>query len=94
MIRAFEQENNPPVSKRASAYGRLPIIAVSASLVEQNREEYIECGFDGWMLKPIDFKRLEEILATVEYEKGRKELLYGNGNVVWGMGGWFRLRGV
>ncbi|PQE32638.1 hypothetical protein CJF32_00004192 [Rutstroemia sp. NJR-2017a WRK4] len=93
MIRAAEKASPTPipVSKRASSYGRLPIIAVSASLVESKRAEYMECGFDGWLMKPIDFKRLEDILASVEDEKVRKGLLYGN--VQWGKGGWFRLKG-
>lgn len=94
MIRAFEKETNPPASNRASVYGRLPIIAVSASLEEQKREEYIECGFDGWILKPIDFKKLEEILASVNDDGKREKLLYGNENVVWGKGGWLKLKGV
>lgn len=94
MIRAFEQESNPPISKRASGYGRLPIIAVSASLEESKREEYMEYGFDGWILKPIDIKKLEEILASVEDEGERKKLLYGNEKVVWKTGGWLRLKGV
>lgn len=94
MIRTFERETNPLVSQRASVYGRLPIIAVSASLDEQKREEYIDCGFDGWILKPINFKKLEEILASVEDDDKRERLLYGNENVVWGKGGWLRLKGI
>ncbi|QSZ32338.1 hypothetical protein DSL72_001912 [Monilinia vaccinii-corymbosi] len=94
MIRAFENETHPPVSKRAGVYGRLPIIAVSASLEEHQRQEYIERGFDGWILKPINFKKLEEILASVENDAQRENLLYGNKNVVWGRGGWLRLKGA
>nr|DAZ85349.1 TPA_exp: phytochrome-3 [Monilinia laxa] len=94
MIRSFEKETNPLVSQRASVYGRLPIIAVSASLEEQKREEYIDCGFDGWILKPINFKKLEEILASVEDDEKREKLLYGNENLAWGKGGWLRLKGI
>ncbi|KAM3087730.1 hypothetical protein ACMFMG_001806 [Clarireedia jacksonii] len=94
MIRASEKASSTPVpvSKRAISYGRLPIIAVSASLVESKRLEYMECGFDGWLMKPIDFKRLEDILTAVEDEKVREGLLYGN--VQWDKGGWFRSKGV
>lgn len=92
MIRTFEKETRPSVSRRASVYGRLPIIAVSASLEETKREDYIERGFDGWILKPIDFKKLEEILASVEDDGKRGKLLYGNEKVLWNKGGWFRLK--
>ncbi|RAL58832.1 hypothetical protein DID88_009142 [Monilinia fructigena] len=94
MIRSFEKKTNPLISQRASVYGRLPIIAVSASLDEQKREKYIDCGFDGWILKPINFKKLEEILESVEDNQKREKLLYGNENVVWWKGGWLRLKGI
>ncbi|TGO19787.1 hypothetical protein BTUL_0002g00300 [Botrytis tulipae] len=83
----------PPTSPRASLYGRLPIIAVSASLEESKRDEYIDRGFDGWILKPIDFRMLEELLASVEDEGRREALLYGREGVKWRKGGWLRLRG-
>ncbi|KAJ8058934.1 hypothetical protein OCU04_011919 [Sclerotinia nivalis] len=92
MIRTSEYLNTPPVSRRATVYGRLPIIAVSASLEEIKREEYIERGFDGWILKPIDFKKLEEILASVEDDAKREKLLYGNKGVMWNKGGWLKLK--
>ncbi|TGO39319.1 hypothetical protein BHYA_0056g00300 [Botrytis hyacinthi] len=83
----------PPISPRASLYGRLPIIAVSASLEESKRDEYIDRGFDGWILKPIDFRMLEEMLASVEDEGRREGLVYGREGVKWRKGGWLRLRG-
>ncbi|KAF7956144.1 hypothetical protein EAE96_005064 [Botrytis aclada] len=82
-----------PLSPRAKIYGRLPIIAVSASLEESKRDEYIDRGFDGWILKPIDFRMLEEILASVEEEGRREGLVYGSVGVKWRKGGWLRLRG-
>jgi CheY-like chemotaxis protein len=96
LIRAHEASylkiNNLPLptSANCSSYGRIPIIAVSASLSEQSCNEYVESGFDGWILKPIDFTRLEMIIAAVMDEEIRKELLYGR--TQWGLGGWFRLR--
>ena len=92
LIRSFEKENSPPCTEKAQSYGRTPIIAVSASLSEQARSDYIECGFDGWILKPIDFTRLEAILAAIENEHTRRELLYENSS--WDMGGWFKLKYV
>jgi CheY-like chemotaxis protein len=49
MIREFEKQDSPSVrlSPRAAGYGRIPIIAVSASLSEQRVHEYIDVGFDG-----------------------------------------------
>lgn len=79
-----------PTSPNCASYGRIPIIAVSASLSEQSCSEYVESGFDGWILKPIDFTRLQMIIAAVMDEEIRKELLYGR--TQWGLGGWFRLR--
>ncbi|KUJ08015.1 uncharacterized protein LY89DRAFT_789271 [Mollisia scopiformis] len=78
------------LSPRVVPYARIPIIAVSASLSEQRVHEYVEIGFDGWILKPIDFKRLEAILIAVEDEKTREILLYGAGN--WEKGGWFKVK--
>jgi CheY-like chemotaxis protein len=61
MIRELERDPLSPVqySQRVDPYGRIPIVAVSASLSERRVQEYVENGFDGWILKPIDFKRLE-----------------------------------
>jgi CheY-like chemotaxis protein len=91
-IRAFEKEVSLGVelSPRVATYGRIPIVAVSASLSEQRVNEYIDSGFDGWILKPIDFKRLEAILTAVEDEQTREILLYEAGN--WNKGGWFSLK--
>ena len=58
MIRQFEKQLEYSRDTRP----RVPVIAVSASLVEGNRFDYIEMGFDGWILKPIDFARLDFLL--------------------------------
>ncbi|KAH8684610.1 GAF domain-like protein [Tricladium varicosporioides] len=90
LIRQFEKAHKPPFSKRAGTYGRIPIIAVSASLTEQSLDDYLNTGFDGWILKPIDFHRLEAILAAIQDQQIRELLLHGN--ETWDKGGWFRLR--
>ena len=88
MIRSFEKSNpNKSLSKRAELNGRVPIFAVSASLIEKNREEYIDAGFDGWILKPIDFKRLSVLLSGIFEERTRESCLYEPGE--WERGGWF-----
>lgn len=91
LIRRFEHETSPAISEYAKSYGRVPIIAVSASLTERCRDEYIDTGFDSWILKPIDFKRLETMLAAIQDEKIRGDMLYAKG--AWDKGGWFRLKG-
>lgn len=72
---------------RASLNGRIPIIAVSASLLERERKLYTDAGFDGWILKPVSFPRLSEILTGIVDQKARKSNVYRAG--VWERGGWF-----
>lgn len=91
MIRSFEQTpEHPGYSKLASINGRIPIFAVSASLVEHERQTYIDAGFDGWILKPIDFKRLNTLLTGISDEETRQSCLYVPGG--WEHGGWFQSR--
>lgn len=68
--------------------GRIPIFAVSASLLERQREELAATGLDGWILKPIDFKRLKLLLRGVTdcEQRGRDEYRVGGS---WEAGGWF-----
>lgn len=88
MIRSFEKTHPPSIlSARAASNGRVPIFAVSASLVERDRQKYVDGGFDAWILKPIDFKRLNNLLAGIEDEAKRDEALYRSGQ--WEGGGWF-----
>lgn len=66
---------------------RIPIFAVSASLLEEKRSEYTQLGFDGWILKPVDFGRLALLLEGIRDAKVRKDAEYVPGN--WEAGGWF-----
>ena len=89
MIR--QKEKNTPnlqVSPMAAKHGRIPVIAVSASLVERNKDVYVEAGFDGWILKPIEFERLKILLAGVVDDEMKHKELYVPGH--WEKGGWFR----
>lgn len=89
MIRSFEKSHPTQIlSTRASLNGRVPIIAVSASLVEKERQTYIDTGFDGWILKPISFHRLSEIMKGIVDRDVRKSNLYHAGG--WEHGGWFQ----
>lgn len=87
-IRAFEKTpDHSAHSKLAQSNGRIPIFAVSASLVEEEKQKYINAGFDGWILKPIDFKRLNTLLTGIYDEETRRSCLYAPGG--WERGGWF-----
>src|SRR5436305_203972 len=87
MIRSYEKTHTNVYSPRAALCGRIPIIAVSASLVERDRQRYIDAGFDAWILKPIAFDRLNMLMAAVVDTKVRAECLYQPG--AWEKGGWF-----
>ena len=91
MIRSYEKSHAMDIlSVRAALNHRVPIFAVSASLIEKERQKYIDAGFDGWILKPIDFKRLSVLLCGIVEENTRKQCLYQTGK--WERGGWFAER--
>lgn len=87
-IRTVEQERKLQPRRLAHKLnGRIPIFAVSASLFEAQREEMYMLGMDGWILKPIDFKRLRVILKGVTDAQQRAKDVYTNGSA-WESGGW------
>jgi len=88
MIRSHEKSAPTQIlSARASLNSRVPIIAVSASLIEKERQVYIDAGFDGWILKPISFPRLNEIMKGIVDNSVREANVYRQGH--WEDGGWF-----
>ncbi|CAA9966104.1 Bacteriophytochrome [Pyrenophora teres f. maculata] len=87
MIRSFEKLHQNIYSPRAAICGRVPIIAVSASLIERDRQQYIDAGFDAWILKPISFDRLNKLMTAVVDKEIRSDCLYQPG--AWEKGGWF-----
>lgn len=89
MIRSFEKTHSNTLSPRASLCGRVPIFAVSASLVEKDLPIYLDTGFDGWILKPINFSRLSELLIGIVDIDVRKKNMYKQGETEWERGGWF-----
>lgn len=91
MIRSHEAVCPKSIlSPRAALNGRVPIFAVSASLVERDRDVYVQAGFDGWILKPVDFKRLAELMEGIVLNETRDKCLYVPGE--WEQGGWFNAR--
>jgi CheY-like chemotaxis protein len=87
MIRSYEKTHTNIYSPRAKLCGRVPIIAVSASLIERDRQQYIDAGFDAWILKPIPFDRLNKLMGAIVDTNSRVECLYAPGQ--WERGGWF-----
>ncbi|OBZ71696.1 Histidine protein kinase 1 [Grifola frondosa] len=87
-IRAVEQKVNVRDRVSHKINGRIPIFAVSASLVERQRDDLHALGMDGWILKPIDFKRLRVILRGVTDPVQREKDIYQPG-CSWEIGGWF-----
>ncbi|KAL4802450.1 hypothetical protein BDV18DRAFT_61904 [Aspergillus unguis] len=65
----------------------IPIFAVSASLLEKDAQMYMELGFDGWIMKPINFDRLNTLLSGIRSEHARNGAVYQPGQ--WEQGGWF-----
>ncbi|KAM0272530.1 hypothetical protein ACHAQH_008690 [Verticillium albo-atrum] len=88
MIRSFEQSHEHCAHSALAAHnGRVPIFAVSASLIEREKNTYADAGFDGWILKPVDFKRLHTLLLGIVDDNVRTSCLYQEGE--WERGGWF-----
>lgn len=90
MIRKLEREREVSGTAAATAaarHSRIPIFAVSASLTEAQRFEYAQDGFDGWVLKPIDYNRLEMLMHGVYTFETRRQSIYTPGE--WESGGWF-----
>lgn len=48
---------------------------------------YKDIGFDGWILKPVDFKRLSELFRGIYDGDARNNAVYRPGQ--WEHGGWF-----
>ncbi|PKX93449.1 putative sensor histidine kinase/response regulator [Aspergillus novofumigatus IBT 16806] len=91
MIRQFEREFQLPLTDRASKNGRVPVFAVSASLLEKDAQVYIEAGFDGWIMKPINFNRLAVLFDGLQNHDIRNAATYRPGH--WELGGWFKRHG-
>ena len=93
-IRACERDrdkNNQLANRPASHVlnGGIPILAVSATLDFNMRQEMLDIGMDGWVLKPIDFGRLKSIMRGLTHLEKREEERWKPGHI-WEKGGWLR----
>lgn len=90
IIRKFETDSSSvPLSGAAQCNGRVPIFAVSASLLEKDAPMYMDTGFDGWIMKPINFKRLGVLFDGLQRADVRRDSAYRPGHC-WEEGGWFK----
>ncbi|KGO44338.1 CheY-like superfamily [Penicillium expansum] len=88
-IREFESKTpKEALSEKAIHNNRVPIFAVSASLVEKDRDSYVDTGFDGWVMKPINFARLNVLLSGLCDLSARQAATY-TPDREWENGGWF-----
>ena len=85
-IRSLEQDKDLLDRISHKLNGRIPIFAVSASLFENQRDELYKLGMDGWILKPIDFKRLKTLMRGATDPQLRANEIYQPGQ--WERGGW------
>lgn len=86
-IREAESNNSKSsVADTSNSSKRIPIFAVSASIVEKDEKMYIDTGFDGWIMKPIDFARLNKLLAGIDDVKACEGPAEARD---WEKGGWF-----
>ena len=89
MIREFETSSDPTeLSSVAKLNNRIPIFAVSASLLEKDMSLYVDAGFDGWVMKPINFNRLNVLFEGLQTGDTRNAATYHPG-CDWEQGGWF-----
>lgn len=86
-IRGLEKDFEQPHRLSHRLNGRIPIFAVSASLLEQERQQIVNFGIDGWVLKPIDFQRLRSILRGIMDPTQRLKDMHREGRS-WELGGW------
>lgn len=89
MIREFEtSSDSTALSSVANLNNRIPIFAVSASLLEKDMSLYVDAGFDGWVMKPINFNRLNVLFEGLQTGDTRNAATYHPG-CDWEQGGWF-----
>jgi CheY-like chemotaxis protein len=59
-----------------AVWAQVKMVAISASVLEHERQEYLQAGFDDFIDKPFSFERICQCLAQqlgVEFEYGEEE---------------------
>ncbi|KAK3395205.1 phytochrome-like protein [Podospora didyma] len=87
MIREYEKQYPMP-SRAVQSCGRMPIFAISGMLKRGDEQKFIDGGFDGWMPKPVDMRRLATYLAGALDVNARNQGDYDGDKFE--QGGWFR----
>ena len=86
-IREIERLSSPSsVRSHHPLTAEVPIFAVSASLHEHQKSQLMECGFSGFILKPVDFMRLRDLMRGALDDSARDRNQYQLGR--WEKGGW------
>lgn len=60
------------ISKKIDYVKTIPVIALTANAILGTNKIFLENGFDDFLSKPIDIKKLDEILTKYVYEKQKK----------------------
>ena len=53
---------------------KTPVIALTANAITGMKEEYLECGFDDYLSKPIEKNELERVIRTYLQNVNKKEI--------------------
>lgn len=60
--------------EQASGAKRMPIIAMTAHAMPEDAARFLEAGMDGYISKPIDFAKLDEVLRRLTPATGGSDL--------------------
>jgi len=59
-----------------SEWENIPVVAVTAYTLDNDKEKVINAGFSGFISKPVEFKKIEKVLKQfIEYEVVAKEAI-------------------
>lgn len=87
LIRSLERAAPLP-SRVAQSFGRVPVFVISGMLrCGDSERTYVDAGFDGWMPKPVDMRKLGTYLAGAFDPAARRQGLYDPNHFA--VGGWF-----
>lgn len=85
-IREIESHTPQTSTFRHPGSRQIPIFAVSASLHENQKSQLLDCGFSGFILKPVTFARLQELMLGALDAYVMTQNYYQAGR--WEKGGW------